>query len=1394
MTGELGARSRTESDTPAGALPLTPGQASIWFGQEAAPDSGAFQCAEFLEFRSAASGDRVDPELLAEVIRDALALIPVLQSEFTTDSAGRPVLVPRPHQFDVARIDVPAGTDPIDWSVARISRPPASPGRLHGDDLSGHALLAIPGGGIAWLARFHHIIGDGLAIGAIIRWIAARYTAALADEPLPEPPFLAPEEMVAELPEDDFDPGAPAANRSDVADAGGATAEFWRSHENPIPLDQDPLGAPRAPSAEPRIVSVHADIPRDARAALGTVTRALSSNEMAALTAIAAHYVAAFSGSGCGPDAEPVNIGLPLMNRPLGQSSTAIDPRVNVLPLVIAAKPTVAGTIAETTRRLDELRTHGSYRAELLRRDLGITDPDRALTGPSVNYRPFGTSFSFAGVPARLTTVSVGPVHDLEFLFQSSDDGGLDLHVMADTHHHDRDSAQAHADRLAALVARVAAHLGEDPETPWSAVPLARPEELAPVLGGFNDTDRDLAVPADSTVASLLAECRRADLADPVRAAARGLWFRGEEIDREQMWAEVDALADAFRASGIGPGDIVAVHLRRGPALCLGIAAICSLGAAWTPLSPDLPRERLERMLSRANPRALLCAPEATLEAPEIFRVDPEVLRPSSTLTPRRGTSTADASTLVDASGTATPGDPAYILFTSGSTGEPKAVQVPQVGIVNRLEWMCSYYGLGPADTLMQKTPCSFDVSVWEFLLPFTHGLGLAVAEDGAHKDPLDMAAALRDSSTTFCHFVPSALKVFLDAHEQSLPDLRQVVVSGEALDPGLARSCIEHLGVQLHNLYGPTEASIDVTAHTCRGEHEIPIGRPVWNTRCYVLDDLLRPLPIGARGQLFLAGVQLADGYLGQDQLTAERFVPVPFDEPGRAGHGRMYATGDIASWRPDGALLYHGRNDFQIKLRGQRLELGEIEAVIAGAPGVSMCTVLARELAGGLTLMAYVVPVAGAAGSAEGSDDGFREEVLRHAAAALPEYMVPLVVILDSLPMTVNGKLDAAALPDPADFAEVEEPESPTERIVVEELAATLGKAGPVSVAANFFDLGGNSLTAVRLAAALSERFGERVSVADVFAAKTARKLAAAIDTGEDGAPGADAFAPLFALREHSTGVPVFCLHPAGGLGWAYAGLIRELAPGRGVFAVQSPGLAPAGVGSSHADSPHTGSKNGPTDGAQRAPTLGAAARRAAEDIAAKAAALGADTVDLVGWSVGGVLAQEVAICLSERAESRREARRGGASVRRVVLMDSYPAELWSGLPAPTDDERLEGLLTMAGIDRASVAPAGEPLAKEDVREAIRGAGGTFGTLPDTVLSGVIDMIGHNARLMREHTTRPYHGEIRFLRAGRNSAEMDAASWAPHVREIATTTLDVTHPGLVSPASLRIVGEALS
>ncbi|MFE8925809.1 amino acid adenylation domain-containing protein [Streptomyces rochei] len=577
--------------------------------------------------------------------------------------------------------------------------------------------------------------------------------------------------------------------------------------------------------------------------------------------------------------------------------------------------------------------------------------------------------------------------------------------------------------------------------------------------------------------------------ATPDRTA---LVFEGGETRYHRLDADANRLAHLLLERGVGPGDRVAVAVPRSVDLVVALLAVAKSGAAYVPVDLDHPRDRIRRLLRDAAPVVVLTTTSGaeTGGAPDgaVVLDDPRTA----------GSLAAFPSSSPAAQGRGAlpaPGHPAYVIYTSGSTGHPKGVVVPHRAVVNRLLWMQDTYRLGADDRVLQKTPAGFDVSVWEFFWPLITGATLVIARPGVHRDPGRLVRLVRAERVTTVHFVPSMLRYFLQAPGVSRCDsLRRVFCSGEALPADLAELCLRTLGADLHNLYGPTEATVDVTSWPCLpgggdASVTVPIGRPVWNTSAYVLDGALHPVAPGGIGELYLAGVQLAHGYLGKPGLTAGSFVPDPFGAPG----ARMYRTGDLAAWHEDGYLLFHGRADHQVKVRGFRIEPAEIEAALTADPEVGQAVVVLREdRPGDPRLVAYVTPDPVGA-QPERPDTARLREAL---TAQLPDYMVPAgFVTLDALPLTPNGKLDRRALPAPGGPAPARsgrEPRTPVERTLCALAAEVLGAAG-MTIDDNFFHLGGNSLLAVRYAAGIHTELGTPIEdVRVLFEAPTVAELA--------------------------------------------------------------------------------------------------------------------------------------------------------------------------------------------------------------------------------------------------------------------------------------------------------------
>jgi enterobactin synthetase component F len=665
---------------------------------------------------------------------------------------------------------------------------------------------------------------------------------------------------------------------------------------------------------------------------------------------------------------------------------------------------------------------------------------------------------------------------------------------------------------------------------------------------------------------------------------------------------------------------------------------------------------------------------------------------------------------------------------------------------------MRHHYGFGPQDVFLQKTPMTFDVSVWEFFLPFLCGGCLVVAPPDAHKDPKVMAQMIRQHKVTTAHFVPSMLSAFLAEPGAHGLSMKRVFCSGEELTADLRDRFHQKIEAELHNLYGPTEAAVDVSywpAEAGDQSRPVPIGLPVWNTRLYVLDDYLRPVPVGVAGHLFLAGVQLAREYLGQHELTAQRFIADPF-HPGQ----RMYRTGDLARIRPDGAVLYLGRSDHQIKLRGLRIELGEIETAILSHASVTQTVVVLHEDAvGEKRIVAYATLDDGT------PNEGTEASILAHIGRLVPDYMLPsTIVILEALPINANGKLDRKRLPAPVFVGgRGRSPVTSTEKLVAMLFERVLQARGPLNVDDDFFDLGGHSLLAVELMLHLREITGHEPGIGVLFEHSTVARLAHYLDQ-HDGTTKSAGLQPLVKLNavDPGTVASVFMLHPAGGISWCYNGIARALGPEWPAWGVQALALEP--------DVP---------------------APRSLDEMAidyARRLAFIADgqTIHLLGWSVGGILAQAVAVHLKDI----------GQSVGIVVMLDAYPCDCWRNEPDPGPGAELKALLAIGGHNPDALPDL--PLTREAVTAFLADSGSPLGKLPAAALDGMVRVVSLNNRLVREHHHRRYEGPVLHLRAAKDhSAEkgLRPQRWEPYVGSLKVHDVPFIHAHMTGADAVALV-----
>jgi amino acid adenylation domain-containing protein len=909
----------------------------------------------------------------------------------------------------------------------------------------------------------HHIASDGWSVGVLTRELAALYDAYHDGRPSP----------LGELPIQyaDFAAWQRAWLQGEVLEQQLA---YWRTQlsdapalqlptDHPRPIEQTYVGATRRFTLAPAMVEALRALTRREGLTLATVI-------LAAFKVVLHRYTGQCD----------IVVGQAIANRNRREIEGLIGVFVNSLTLRtdLSGDPPFVELAGRLHRVALGAYDHQDLPFEKLVEEL---QPER---NPS-QHPLFQVMCAFQNAPfdelrLRELVLSIYPLEiaatrfDLELdVWERS--GEMQCEVVYNTDLFER----ATIERLVRHFQLLLGGVVRDPGQRISRLPLLGEDERQQIVVEWNRTERGY--PRAATVHGLFEE----QVARMPEAVA--LRFEGRELTYRELNARANQLAHRLRALGVGPEVLVAVCLERSLDLVVGLLGVLKAGGAYVPLDPSYPPARLAFMLADAQAPVVLTQERlaATLPAhsAQVLCMDREAaaLARESPHNPAAGVTAEHL---------------AYVIYTSGSTGQPKGAMNAHRGVCNRLLWMQEAYQLTEADRVLQKTPFSFDVSVWEFFWPLLNGAVLVVAPPEIHADGVALRQLIRREDITTLHFVPSMLEVFLETPEVAQCDsIKRIICSGEALSARLQDDCLKQLGVELHNLYGPTEAAIDVTHWTCqRGEdqHSVPIGRPVANTQLYVLDEHSQPVPIGVVGELYIGGVQVGRGYLNRPELTADRFVPDPFGPQG----ARLYRTGDLARYRADGVVEFVGRADGQVKLRGFRIELGEIEAVLAQLPGVSQAAVVLRaDFGSDPRLVAYLVP----AGQAPALD-----EVRRSLGERLPVFMVPSAfVVLEALPLTPSGKLDRRALPVP-DAARSDHvgkfvaPRNAVEQMLAGIWLEVLG-LDTVGVHDNFFQLGGHSLLATQLVSRVRDAFLVELPLASIFAAPTIAGLVWHIERAE-------------------------------------------------------------------------------------------------------------------------------------------------------------------------------------------------------------------------------------------------------------------------------------------------------
>ncbi|WDO05327.1 amino acid adenylation domain-containing protein [Streptomyces murinus] len=1305
-------------------LPLSPAQRRLWFLDQMEGPSATYNIPMAIRL----TGD-LDRAALRGALGDVVGRHEALRTQFPAEHGE-----PRQQIVPADRAEVPftvLGADE-DTLAARISEQAGRPFALDSELPVRSVLFELAPDHHVLLLVVHHIVSDGWSNTPLMRDLGIAYSARVGGaapgwEPLP-----------AQYADYTLWQQALLGDADDPDSLIAAQLGHWRGTLEAVPDEVTlPADRPRPVMASYRGATHTVSCPAETHRALTALARETGTTFlMVAQAAVAA----LLTRSGAGTD---IVVGSPVT----GRADQALDDLVGFFVNTLVLRTDTSGTpsFRELLRRArDTDLAAWAHQDVPFDRLVEALNPERSASRHPLFQVMLTVGQSLGTGPelGALATEFVVPElriakFDLTFGFEEhlSEDGGsagFDICVEYATDLYDADTVRAAVARLVRLLGAAA----EAPDLPFGRLEILGEEERDRLTQWAGP---DTSAPRLS-LDRLFSE-RAARVPDSVALVHAEQRITYAELD---IWS--NRLARHLTARGVRPGGLVAIHLERSPLLIASLLAVLKAGAGYTLLDPQFPLERLNGVLAQTGPAAVIS--QAYL--PALEHTAPLI------------DLTADATVVAATSGTAveTCGHPeavACVMFTSGSTGTPKGVAASHRALAATFLGP-DYLHFGPEQSYLQCSPISWDAFALEVFGPLLHGT--CVLQPGQHTDPHQIVELVERYRITTLQMSASLFNHMLDEHPAVFDVVREAMTAGEAASPThAARALADHPHLHLINGYGPAESMGFTTTHPITTDTTdattIPIGGPVTGKNAYILGPNLELLPPNTPGELYVAGHGLAHGYIGQPALTADRFTANPYGPPG----SRMYRTGDLARWNHRGEVEYLGRADQQLKLRGFRIEPGEVENVLCGHPSVAQAAVVIGEIRpGNKGLIAYVTPL-----------DGARIDIagLRaHASASLPDHMIPAAYVsLDALPRTTNGKLDRRALPqpDPDDQPRTGRgPRTPAEEVLCTLFAEVLGLPS-AAVDDDFFHRGGHSLLATRLISRIRTIWSTHTTISDLFRHPTPALLAEHIAAGAGGGR-ANPLEAVLRIRgsAEASAPPLFCVHPISGISWGYAGLLRHIGEEHPVIGLQS----------RHFTEP------------QRRP--GSIAEMADDYLASIRAVQPHGPYHLIGWSFGGMVAHAVAARLE----------RLGEEVRLLGLLDAYPLPEGFEARPITGGDVLHGLLGEVPADASVHCSEGAP----DVRELallVRDRAPGLGELDGPGAAAVVEATIANLDIRLRHVPDlSFGGDLLFFNATGTPAPLTAAeAWAPYVGgRIEEVGIDCRHAEMTEPEPLRAIGEILS
>ncbi|UOB81277.1 non-ribosomal peptide synthetase DhbF [Bacillus sp. ZJS3] len=1035
---------------------LSSAQTGMWFAQQLDPRNPIYNTGEYVEING-----NINQDIFELAVRKVVMEAEALHVRLEEDEIG-PWQVIEELQFQMHFIDVRKEENPEEAAKVWMKNDLSMPVDLKTDTLFTEALIQVENNRFFWYQRIHHIVMDGYGFSLLSQKVAKEYTTLIEETNKKEKPFGSLSKIVQE----------------DI--------EYRESKQ----FQEDRTFWLEKFADEPEVVSLAERAPRTSNGFLretaylsSSSTKTLLEDINISLTswpefivAVTSIYMHKLTG------ANDIVLGLPMMGR-LGSASIYTPSMVmNLVPLRLTVTPniTITELVQQVSKEIRDVRRHHKYRHEELRRDLKLLGENQRLFGPLVNVMPFDYGLNFAGNRGITHNLSAGPVDDLSInVYKRFDENELMIHFDANPEVYNGAELALHKERFMNVLELVINDYEKDASI--GSINITLPEENQKVLFEWNETKK-----VEELISlPILFEKQVQKNPNKIAVTCNGINLTYKELNER-----ANELAHYLVEEGIGPNQFVALVFPRSTEMVVSMLAVLKAGAAYLPIDPEYPAERISYIVNDAKPACIITHSSVTstlfiendMKKIELDREETEqALKAYSHLNlPFRN----DESLL----------NPAYTIYTSGSTGNPKGVIVPMKALSNFLLAMDDMFSLHENDHLLAVTTFAFDISALEIYLPLISGASLTIAQKEVIQEPSALTALLQKERVTIMQATPTLWQALVTEYPEKLQGLN-VLVGGEALPAHLAKT-LKELGCTITNLYGPTETTIWSTVMNIdeRESGIPPIGKPICSTAVYVLDAGLQPVPPGVIGELYIAGEGLASGYLGKTELTAERFVANPYGERGQ----RMYRTGDLVKWRNDGVLEYVSRADHQIKIRGFRIELAEIEMVLQRHENIKQAVVMVREdRPNDKRIIAYIV--------AEEKETINLSEIRSYVSESLANYMVPSAfVLLEELPLTPNGKVDRKKLPAP-DFNEMNKERvarNPKEEILCDLFAEVLG-VSRISIDDNFFEMGGHSLLASRLMVRIRETLSVELGIGKLFGSPTVAELAKQLDGAKNARP---------------------------------------------------------------------------------------------------------------------------------------------------------------------------------------------------------------------------------------------------------------------------------------------------